>query len=298
MNVSKKPHVVKTTLHKIRYSIPIWDPNMTRRFIKIVCLATIITPTLLATTGFTQGLDYSLKGYSVKSNTPSMDAPTPFFSGLFDQEYRYLRDVTVDFSIIDTPNFELGLQGGHRKSRSSSPDKATTNLSTIKDESLELGFFTKGQYGDYSLETRVSQDIASGHQGILGEFVAGFDKKLSNKFGLTLGLGTTWANDEYMTSYYGVVPSQSIQAGVSQYSPGAGFTNATLQVGACYQLNDLWSIGAQLGYTRLLGAAADSPTIPDNRIDNIATGFQLQYKLPSLTTPKSSNLLGAACSYF
>jgi outer membrane scaffolding protein for murein synthesis (MipA/OmpV family) len=210
-------------------------------------------------------------------------------------ERLHQRDSTLGASIVDTPNFELGLQGGQRLGRYEQSEQTLSGLGPLED-SYELGLFSLGRYGDYLVGTRFSKDVAHGHQGILGEFMAGYEKRLSEKLDLSFGVGTTWADDSYMTSYYGVNAAQSASSGLPQYTPNGGLKNASLTVSACYQLSDYWSLGAQVGYMRMLGHAAESPTQRDQELENIVTGFQLQYRLRGLTGTKFRNLLRPACN--
>jgi outer membrane scaffolding protein for murein synthesis (MipA/OmpV family) len=99
-----------------------------------------------------------------------------------------------------------------------------------------------------------------------------------------------------MSSFYGINAARSATTGLPLFTPGGGFKNALLTVTACYQLSHNWSVGAQVGYMRLLGQAAKSPTNEDNEVENLVTGFQFQYKLPDLSNKKFRNLLQPACS--
>ena len=241
--------------------------------------------------------DYNLTSgpLSIYNISPTSASPYDLFSDFSWRDRVSLRNIDLGISLIETPNFELGVQGGNRLGRDQSNETTLKGLSPI-DDSFELGIFTQGRYGDYLLGTRFSQDVSSGHDGVLGEFMAGYDKRLTDNFGLSLGVGTTWADKNYMSSLYGVGAVQSLRSGRSEYAPGAGFTNTSLQLAACYQFSDAWTLGAQLGYTRLVGEAANSPALKDERLDNFVTGLQLQYRLPSLTSSISGNMLSAACS--
>ncbi len=190
-----------------------------------------------------------------------------------------------------------GVQGGQRLGRYERHEQARRNFGPSED-SYEFGLFTQGRYGDYLLATRLSKDVANGHRGVLGEFVAGYEKSLTDKLDLSFGVGTTWADENYMSSYYGVSASQSALSGLPLYTPDGGFMDASLTFSACYQLSDYWSLGAQVGYMRLLGQAAESPIQRDQELENIVTGFQLQYKLRGLAGGKFHNLLRPPCNNY
>ena len=205
------------------------------------------------------------------------------------------RDIMYGISIINTPGFELGLHSGHQLGIDTYREATLQGINTVND-SLGFGFFTQGRYGDYSLGTRVSKEVSQGHEGMLGEIMAGYGKKLSDNLGLSLEVTTTWADENYMESYYGVDTAQSVQSGLQTYLPEAGFKNASLHLTACYQLSELWFLGAQVGYMRLFKEVADSPTMGNDRIDEFITGLQFQYNLPAFGARRSRNLLSSPCS--
>ncbi|MEN8131156.1 MAG: MipA/OmpV family protein [Pseudomonadota bacterium] len=206
-----------------------------------------------------------------------------------------MRNTSLGASLIDTPNFEMGMQGGLRMGRFNRSEEEPSTDDPFAD-GLELGVFTQGRYGEYLVGTRLSKDVASGHEGTVGEFMAGYEKKLSDKLDLSFGLGTTWTDEKYMSSYYGIDASQSTTIGLPNDNARAGFKNASLTVTACYQLSDYWSLGAQVGYMRLLGEVAEDPANADSEQENFVTGFQLQYRLQGLASNKFRNLVRPACS--
>lgn len=206
------------------------------------------------------------------------------------------RSQSVDIGILDSPTLDIGISGSKRQGRDLHGGAAQRGLGEL-DDSYELGFFTNGRYGNYLFGTRVSKDVSGGHEGTLGEFMAGYERRFTEKLGLSLGVGATWADENYMASYYGVNASQASRSGLSQYTPGAGFTNATLQMTACYQLTENWSFGAKVGYLRLIGAAADSPVASlEESKQQFVTGLQFQFALPDIGTQGPTRQYQPNCS--
>jgi outer membrane protein len=62
-----------------------------------------------------------------------------------------------------------------------------------------------------------------------------------------------------MDAYFSVSPAQSAASGLSEYEASAGFKNVSLEIGADYKLTERWTATSKLGYSHLLGDAADSP---------------------------------------
>ena len=81
---------------------------------------------------------------------------------------------------------------------------------------------------------------------------------------LRLGASATWADDDYMESYFGVNSSQSLNSSHARHDPGSGFKSVNLEVGVIYLFAGAWAVNARVGYSRLLGDAADSPLVRDD----------------------------------
>ena len=80
---------------------------------------------------------------------------------------------------------------------------------------------------------------------------------------LRLAASATWADGDYMESYFGVNPAQSSASGHLRYDPGAGLKSVDFAVGVIYPFAGKWAVNAQAGYSRLSGDAKDSPIVKD-----------------------------------
>lgn len=74
-------------------------------------------------------------------------------------------------------------------------------------------------------------------------------------------VSTAYGSDDYMDAYFSVTPAQAAASAASlpSFDADAGFKNVSLELGADYRLTDRWTVTSKLGYSRLLGDAADSP---------------------------------------
>lgn len=80
---------------------------------------------------------------------------------------------------------------------------------------------------------------------------------------LSAGPGITWANGRYMQTFYGINAQQSLIAGVSPYRAGSGVNALRFSVGAQYQLDAQWGLGASVAVAWLQGDAERSPITED-----------------------------------
>jgi outer membrane scaffolding protein for murein synthesis (MipA/OmpV family) len=251
-----------------------------------------------------------LAGYQPQEYSPLVGNPTPSTAQpgipasfrLFDDSFWYRpipqRSQSIGIDLLESPTFSFGISGSKRPGRDSHHSAAPRELGEL-DDSYELGLFTNGRYGNYLFGTRLSKDVSGGHEGVLGEFMAGYERQFTRKLGLSLGVGAAWADKNYVSNYYGVDTGQATRSGLPQYTPGAGFTDAMLQMTACYQLTESWSFGAKIGYSRRMGSAADSPVADlDESKQQFVTGLQLQFALPDVGTQAPERHYQPNCSAY
>ena len=93
---------------------------------------------------------------------------------------------------------------------------------------------------------------------------------------LKFGVSATWADDNYMESYFGVNPAQSSASGHARYKPESGFKSVDLEAGVIWLLAENWAVNARVGYSQLLGDARDSPIVRD--AGRLSGGLFLSYR--------------------
>ena len=82
---------------------------------------------------------------------------------------------------------------------------------------------------------------------------------------LKLSVSATWADGDYMGSYFGVSPAQSSASGHPRYKPEAGLKSVDLEAGVIYPFAGNWAVNAQVGYSRLIGRRRRQPHRPGRR---------------------------------
>lgn len=95
--------------------------------------------------------------------------------------------------------------------------------------------------------------------GNLGEVNVRRHWPLSERYSLVTGAGLTIAGDRYLQTYFGVTPEQSARSGYPVYTPRVGLRDASAYVSLRAELGPRWVAIAGVGYSLLLGSAADSP---------------------------------------
>jgi MipA family protein len=119
---------------------------------------------------------------------------------------------------------------------------------------------------------RVATDVEGENQGTLAFFDVVARYRATPQLTLSAGPGITWADDDYMMTFFGVTPEQSARSTLPAYEAGGGVHALRFGVNAGYRIDRAWSVGGRLGIARLLGDAERSP-ITRSRDQGLAAVF-------------------------
>jgi outer membrane scaffolding protein for murein synthesis (MipA/OmpV family) len=84
---------------------------------------------------------------------------------------------------------------------------------------------------------------------------------LSDRLGLRFAVGATWANRDYMQTYFGVTAAQAQATSFPVYTPKSGCRKVEASVGAEYAMASSWKLQANVGFSQLGDDAAASPLV-------------------------------------
>ena len=90
--------------------------------------------------------------------------------------------------------------------------------------------------------------------------------------------GATYADDDYMSSYFGVTTAQSnaSAANLAAFDASSGIKDVYVGAGVKYKMSERWSLKLNGRYSRLVGDAADSPVIETE--DQFSGSASVTYK--------------------
>ena len=132
------------------------------------------------------------------------------------------------------------------------------------DARPELGAFYNRQPTAHTFVTSsLRYGSGQGRDGLLIDLGAGVTAPLAPAWRVGAGVAATWANAQYMQSYFGVDAAQSARSGLGLYRASAGMRDVRVSVSATYAISPRSSATAGLSYSRLLGDAANSPIVRD-----------------------------------
>lgn len=187
--------------------------------------------------------------------------PIPFASVVYD-DFIFIRGPSLGVNLLNYEGFKAGPIARYSFGRDEDDNNALEGLGDV-DDSIELGGFIKYEIGIWSADLTVTQDVAGGHEGLLAEASTGIAVPLTENLRSSIEASATWADSNYMETYFGVSSAQSAASGYSVYDADGGFKDVGVTLGLDYMFTDRIGIGGRAQYKLLLGDAADSPIVAD-----------------------------------
>lgn len=126
--------------------------------------------------------------------------------------------------------------------------------------SVRLGY----DIGPVGLGMEVARDIGGDRDGLTATLKADYAVKLFNgRARIAVTPHVTWADDAYMSSTFGITSAQAARSArhYNRFDAEGGFKDAGIAMTAGYIFTPAISGFGRVGYSRLLGDAADSPLV-------------------------------------
>ncbi len=170
------------------------------------------------------------------------------------------------WNAVESGRFRFGVVAQFDPGRK---DKDTTTLNpTPGDDRLAGMGNVKGSteagvgvgYGPVMLIARQSLG-GSGPTRTQADLTVEIPWSVSDRLGVSFAFGATWADQNYMQTYFGVTAAQAQATSFSAYRPKSGCRKVDASVGAEYAMTSNWKLQANAGFSRLGDDAAASPIV-------------------------------------
>lgn len=171
----------------------------------------------------------------------------------------------IRLRLFQAGGFELGPLAGYRFGRDADDVSHVPGLDDI-DGGLVLGAFAAYRMGPLAFSVSYHHQLTGGDTGGLIRLGLEHTSRLSPGVKLTTSLGTNYATEDYMTSFFGT----------GLYTPDAGFKDVFIGATAAIDIGDRWSLLLIGRYAQLIGDAADSPIVETE--SQLYGGVALSYK--------------------
>lgn len=134
---------------------------------------------------------------------------------------------------------------------------ALTGLTDI-GAAFELGAGASYTQSNWRVFGDVRRGV-TGHDGFVGELGVDLIARPIEALTVHAGPRASFADGEYMATYFGVTAAESAASGLPAFAPGGGFKSVGLEIGARYDFNSAWAVEGKAAYSKLIGDAGASP---------------------------------------
>jgi outer membrane scaffolding protein for murein synthesis (MipA/OmpV family) len=187
-------------------------------------------------------------------------SPIPYFDFEWNDRLSLSSDDGLHFAFVDWQHLSFGFAGNAKLPRKPSDDSALHRLGRV-GLSLEAGGYIDYNPPGFDISLEVRHDIAGGHGGTVAEFNVRGQLPIGQSFVMEFGPNVNWASKNYMQSYFGITPSQSLKSGFKKFSPNGGLKDVGFTVSGAYLFDQHWRLLLEANYARLMDNVADSPLI-------------------------------------
>ena len=174
----------------------------------------------------------------------------------------------------------IGYWGGRKESANKDYDDALRGLGNLSGNAVgKLG--VAYQYKAISAGLNLARDIGGDRDGTTITLKGGYKIYQGHGFKVGAELSTTWGDDNYMGSLFGISPEQARNSvkHYSRYDAQSGMKDVKIGVNAGYDITSSVNLFALAEAGRLLGDAANSPIVKDQGSENqFKTGLGLAYR--------------------
>ncbi len=194
----------------------------------------------------------------------------------------FYKGKSLGANLIRKENFKAGVILAKASGRNEDDNDKLEGLGDV-DGGIEAGGFISYKNKPWRFKAEARQEVDSGHEGALVELSVGTELPFTKPL-VFVELGTTWASDDYMESFFGIDTQQSANSGLDRHNADAGFKDVNLSISVGYPITNRWRLGATMEYKRLLGDAADSPIVDDK--NQFVAGIGFSYHMGSKYLPE------------
>ncbi len=146
------------------------------------------------------------------------------------------------------------------------------------DGTLEAGVFGGFNAEGWDASLQWVADTSDKHDGYLTNLEAGYSFPAMG-FKNRVGVSTTYADKNYMDTYFSVDKRDAARSGLDRYKADSGLKDFGLNLTSSYAFNESWGVTGLLVYKALLNDAKDSPIVDDEGNSNQFTaGVMATYK--------------------
>ena len=182
-------------------------------------------------------------------------------------------------NLVPNPVFKAGLITEYIAERDDDVDNRQVGLLPEVDSAFMLGGFAGFEKNNWDASLEAMGDASSSNDGAIVRANLGYAYAINNDLKTRVGVFSTWADDDYMESYFGVDAAASAASGIRTFEAESGIKDAGLNLTVNYTPWQNWGVMGLVTLKKMLGDAEDSPVVDDVGSDTQAVvGIIVTYR--------------------
>jgi outer membrane protein len=181
-------------------------------------------------------------------------------------QYVHLLANKLKGNVLPSDMWSFGPMLQYISSRADVDNNRVDDMQNV-DASVMLGVFGGVKIDRWNASIELRTDVADSN-GFLATLNGGYNLPINDQLRLGFGIFTTYADGDYMNTYYSVDSGDAARSGLKKKDADSGFKDVGLNLSADYDFYQNWSVMGILRYTRLVGDAEDSPVVDDEGDEN------------------------------
>ena len=189
--------------------------------------------------------------------------PVPFANVNFGNGmYVKLLGLNLRANLIPDKMWSLGPVYNYRAERDDVDNSAVDDMKQVSDAN-ELGVFGGFNIDNWFLSLEFLADMGNAHEGWYSKLKGGYNWIISDSWALSIGASTTYADEDYMQTYFGVSRQDAARSGLDRYNADSGIKDVGIDLGVNWMITQSWSTKGIASYTQLVGDADDDSPVVD-----------------------------------
>lgn len=165
----------------------------------------------------------------------------------------------------------------YRPARNHVENNKVDRMKNVSDAN-ELGAFVGIEYNSWFANLDYLMDMGNAYNGEYAKLRGGYNWKYNDAWAFTFGAHTTWADSNYMDTYFGVSAADSARSGLGQYSADESIKDVGIDLGANWRFTQSWNLRGLVSISQLIGDADDSsPVVDEGSETQILSGILILY---------------------
>ncbi len=205
--------------------------------------------------------------------------PMFLYNQNFDSgRYIKLMGPNLKVNVLASKSYSLGPVLNYRSERNDVDNSQVDKMDKV-DAALEAGVFGGVAIDNWLFDIEILADVSDAHDGYTVQPAAGYRWKVASTLTLTPKAFFTYANEDYMSTYFSVNSGNRGKSTLSDYNADAGIKDVGINLVANYAPWESWGLMGLVSYKKLVNDAKDSPIVDDEGNDNqFLAGVMLTYR--------------------